>query len=514
METVTEQAPVGSSVRDILKSTSLIGGASVLTILIGMVRTKLVAVLLGPGGVGFLGLYSQLTTLASTISGLGISNSGVRQVAQAVGTNDQQRIARTVVTLRRTCWITGAIGMLVMAALAIPISLVTFGDRSQAWPVALLSVTVLLTQIAAGQACLLRGTRRIGDVARISVLGSLSSTLVGLPCYLLWGVQGIVAALTLSALSVLGVSWWYARRVPMERVALPWSATPREARDLLSLGLSFMGASLLATTTTYAIQTILFRRFGVAGLGIYQAAYSLSGSLAGFVLGAMAADFYPRLTAVAGDDESVLRMLNEQAQAATLFALPGLAAIMVLAPVIIRLFFAADFAAAVPILRWCTLGVLGRVLSWPLGFVLLAKSRGRLYLLTEAFAAALHLVTLTVFTDTWHLAGSGIAFAALYVAYTVLMLVVVGHLLGSAWTAATARLNLFGGLALVLLLLNATLNPSWFLSWMFGGVSLLGVTWFCLRRLMAQAELSTDRFLPLLRKVFWSAAKRNGHGRS
>ena len=39
----------------ILKSSALIGGSSVLTIAIGIVRTKATAVLLGPAGFGLLG---------------------------------------------------------------------------------------------------------------------------------------------------------------------------------------------------------------------------------------------------------------------------------------------------------------------------------------------------------------------------------------------------------------------------------------------------------------------------
>ena len=51
----------GGSYLSILKSTSLIGSASLLNILISMVRIKFVAVLLGPTGVGLLGLYTQIT---------------------------------------------------------------------------------------------------------------------------------------------------------------------------------------------------------------------------------------------------------------------------------------------------------------------------------------------------------------------------------------------------------------------------------------------------------------------
>src|SRR5262245_23897861 len=55
----------------ILKSSVLIGGSSVLNIGIGIVRTKAMAVLLGPAGFGLMGLYGSIADLAVSIAGMG-----------------------------------------------------------------------------------------------------------------------------------------------------------------------------------------------------------------------------------------------------------------------------------------------------------------------------------------------------------------------------------------------------------------------------------------------------------
>ena len=55
----------------ILKSSALIGGSSVLNLGIGMVRTKAMAVLLGPAGFGLMGLYGSIADLAVSIAGYG-----------------------------------------------------------------------------------------------------------------------------------------------------------------------------------------------------------------------------------------------------------------------------------------------------------------------------------------------------------------------------------------------------------------------------------------------------------
>lgn len=492
------QAPSTSSFRSILKSSTIIGGASVLNILIGLVRTKFVAVLLGPAGVGLLGMYGQIMALISTMTGMGINTSGVRQVAESVGSGDYERIARTVVTLRRTAWLTGVLGLLVMVAFCQPLSQITFGSNDYAWSIAILGVSLLAGAVSGGQGSIINGTRRIGDLAKISVIGAISGTLISIPCFYLWGQEGIVPSLILSALAALATSWWFGRRVPVIAITLPLRDSYREARQLLSLGVSFMGAGLVMALANYLIRVVMLRQFSLVDVGIYQAAFTLSGLLIGFVLGAMGADYYPRLTAVANDNDSVHRMVNEQAQISVLLSLPGLAAMMIFAPLIIKVFYTAEFTAAVPILHWCILGILGRVFSWPLGFVILAKGAGKFFFITEAFACALHLAGVFLFTQIWGLVGAGIAFMLLYVFHTCLMLYIMRHLVGKAWTRSTFNLTLVATVTMGVLMLNCTINPHQLVVWILNITVLVVVTFYCFRSLAQNAGITLKILLDKL----------------
>ena len=490
------------SYRSILKSTSLIGGASVLNILIGMVRTKFVAILLGPTGVGLFGMYGQITGLVGSATGLGIGSSGVRQVAEAVGTEDNERIARTIITLRRAVWLTGSLGMLVMIVLCVPISLITFGNHDYALPIAILGVTLLFGAIASGQGCILNGTRRIGDLAKISVIGALTGTLISLPCFYFWGQGGIVPSLIFSSMASLTTSWLFARRVPVKTIVLTLRDSYDETRRLLSLGVSFMSAGLVTVLTGYLIRIILLRQFGLSDIGIYQAAFNLSGILVGFVLGAMGIDYYPRLTAVASDNVSVHSMVNEQSQISILLSLPGLAAMMVFAPLIIQLFYAASFATAVPILRWCIMGILGRVFSWPLGFVILAKGRGKLFLVTEVIGSVFHLVGVFAFIRLWGLKGAGIAFMGLNVFFMALMLLVMRRVVGATWTRHTFMLVLLSCTVMITLMLNCSLNINTIVVWILN-LGILGVViGLCLQQLLR----STDYNI----KILFARVFKNG----
>src|ERR1043166_1543523 len=160
----------------ILKSSALIGGSSALNLAFGIVRTKAMALLLGPSGVGLIGLYSSIADLTRSVAGLGINSSGVRQIAEAVGSGDTERIARTVLTLRRLAFLSGALGALLLVILCKPVSWLTFGDFKHAGAVALLALVAFFGDISAAQAALVQGMRRIGDLARLNILGALFGT--------------------------------------------------------------------------------------------------------------------------------------------------------------------------------------------------------------------------------------------------------------------------------------------------------------------------------------------------
>lgn len=451
-----------SAYKNVLKSTSVIGGASLVNILIGMVRTKFVALLLGPAGIGLMGVYTAMIGMVGAVASMGLGTSGTRQIAEAHGAGDQDRTARTVKTLRRTVWATGALGLLILVLGCGLFSKASFGTAAYALPIAFLGVTVLLANLAVGQSCILQGTRRIGDLAKVSMIGALNGTILSLPCYYVWRINGIVPGLILTGAAAWLTSWWFARRVPLVPVELPWRESRREAGKLLHFGVPLMLSGLLGVLSAYLIPVLLVRQVGLGGVGVWQAAFTLSSILVNFVLTAMGADYYPRLTAVSQDSQRVSYEVNAQTEVGLLLAVPGLAATIIFAPLVIPLFYSGNFDGAVEVLRWSVYGVFGRVISWPLGFVLLAKGMGKTYFWTELFAMLFQVASLWMCVKWWGLPGTGIAFLLLYVFYTGLIYAVAHNVTGTSWTAPNKRhIVVFGALLAMLGLVSVGVSNPW-----------------------------------------------------
>jgi PST family polysaccharide transporter len=169
----------------------------------------------------------------------------------------------------------------------------------------------------------------------------------------------------------------YRRKLPpLPRVQLSAAETARIGWSMAGLGAASLTAGIASATVGIAIPAMVTRELGADAMGMYAAAWGLSGLFANFILNAMGADYYPRLSGASHDPKLMARLVNEQTAVGVLLALPGLVATVVLATLVIRIFYTAQFQPAAALLPWYALGIFGRVTSWPLAFVLLARVKG------------------------------------------------------------------------------------------------------------------------------------------
>ena len=429
-----------SSYGQILKSSALIGGSSLINVGVGVIRTKAFALMLGPAGFGLMGAYTSIADLVRSVAEMGITRSGVRQIAEAVGTDDSRQIARTVVVLRRVAALLGLFGASILVLLATPVSEFTFGaSGGYVTGVMLLSVVVFLNIVAGGQGALLQGMRRIADLSKMAIIGSILGTAVAIPMVYALGDSGVVPAMIAIAVVSLCISWWYARKVHVERLRLTVAEMRGEAGSLLKLGLAFMFSGLLMMGAAYAVRIIVLRSTGLDSAGLYQAGWTLGGLYVGFILQAMGTDFYPRLVAHAHDNLECNHLVNEQAQVSMLLAGPGVIATLVLSPLLLNVFYSSQFALAIDVLRWTCLGMAMRVITWPMGFIIVAKNRQRVFVAAEVAWAVVNVGLSWYCVDRYGLSGAGLAFFASYVFHAVLIYPIVRRMSGFAWSAENLK---------------------------------------------------------------------------
>jgi antigen flippase len=190
------------------------------------------------------------------------------------------------------------------------------------------------------------------------------------------------------------------------------------------------------------VRLVILHEVGLEGAGLFQSAWTLGGLYVSFILQAMGADFYPRLTANANDNAACNRMVNEQALIGLLLGGPGVLATLTLAPLVITVFYSAKFHAAVAILRWLSLGTMLQVISWPMGFISLAKGRQKIFLLSDLAWTVVYLALSFLCVRSFGLNGAGIAFFGSYVFHVVMTYAIVRRLSLFRWSGENVKTGL------------------------------------------------------------------------
>lgn len=459
-----------ASYRRILKSSSIIGGASVINVLIGLVRSKMLAILLGPGGIGLVSLYTSLMSTATAISTMGIGTIGTRQVAEVASQEDERAIA---VVRRAMFW--GAMllasgGALVIWSLREILSVHVLGGAEHATDVGWLAFGVALSVAGVSQGALIQGMRRIGDMARLSMYGALLNTVLGVALLWQWGEKGVVAYILIGPLMSFLLGHLYVSRLP--RIAskdISIREMTRQWQTLLRLGIPFMGAGLVNTLVQLWMRIEVGNTLGADSLGHFQAAWAISMQYIGFVLGAMGADYYPRLTGVINDHKAATRLVNEQTEIALLLSAPVFIAMIGLTPWIIHLLYSSAFLPAVDVLRWQILGDVLKVASWPLGFVILAAGAGKTFFWTDTLVLLLMGGMVFGYSSSMGLQITGIAFLGCYAVYLPLVYLLAKRRIQFKWRSEVKRL-------LLSVLLNCVLVAILSTRYKWGGGIAIGLT--------------------------------------
>lgn len=408
-----------SSYRSIFKATSLFGGVQVYQILIQIIKSKFVAVLLGPAGVGIMGLYQSGLQLVQQISSMGLAQSAVRDVSEANGTNDIQRIAKTITVVRKLVWITGLLGLVIVACCSPLLSKASFGNYDYTIPFIILSITLFIDQLSAGQKVVLQGMRRLKDLAKCTAFGVTFGLVTSVPLYYWLGIDGIVPTFILNSICSLILSWFYSRKIKIEKIQITPIQTLEQGKQMLVMGVSMSLSGIFTTIVAYVLRSFIQGNGGVAEVGLYQAGFVIMTTYVGMVMNSIATDYYPRLAAINKNNDKCREAVSQQGEIGTMILAPMLTCCLVFMPFILQLLYSDQFLTANEYISWACLGMMLRFAAWVISFLFVAKAESKIFIVLELLANLTHLVFNLVGYKIMGLTGLGLAFSIQYFLYFI-----------------------------------------------------------------------------------------------
>lgn len=456
------------------------GGAAFATILIGLAKMKVFALILGPEGVGLFGVYAVLLALFTTLVGMGLNSSGVRELA--VRTDDPEGMDRARWSLWLLTFALALGGAFLVLLFHEPITQLTKGGGAPFSATPLIALCVAISVVQASQMVVLQAFQRVAAVARVSFYAAILAAAAGIAAVALLGQAGVLIALIAAPLAGMLMAL-------LERKQLPALGPRPPARNvilghwatLLKLGSAFVVTVMMHRALEFGIRALIVRQEGLEGAGLYQAAISISGNNVGLILSALAADFFPRLSALSADRERAQELVNQQVRVMLLLGGPLLIGLVAAAPLALHVLYSSKFVAASSLLQFQAAGDAVKLITWALGYVLVVKGDALRFTLLEGTFALVVLALSVFFSRHLGLEGYSIAFLCTQVFYVVLLIYVCRKWHGIQ--VAGGNCLLLGCYLLVSLLLIAIGSRSWVAALLVGGVAGLSAAAFSLHQL-------------------------------
>lgn len=402
-----------------MKATSIFGGVQVFTIIISIIRSKFIALLLGPEGMGIAGLLTSTTGLISGLTNFGLGTSAIRDVASANSTGNEIRIATVIVVLKRWVWITGTFGALCMLILSPFLSQLAFGNHKYTLAFIWISITLLFTQLSIGQLVILQGMRKLQYLAKASLSGSALGLIITVPLYYQFGIDGIVPAIIITSIISFLLSRYFAKKVKIEPVKVTGARTLAEGKNMLSMGFMISMSGLIALGASYLVSIFISYTGGISQVGLYAAGFAIINGYCGLIFTAMGTDYYPRLSAVAHSNELCKQTINQQAEIALLILAPILMAFLVFIQWVVLILYSNKFSAVDAMIHWAALGMLFKAASWAIAFMLLAKGHSKIFFWNELIANIYSLVLNILGYHFMGLTGLGVSYMIGYLLYLI-----------------------------------------------------------------------------------------------
>lgn len=402
------------SYQHILKYTGMFGGVQGLNIGLGLVRTKLIALLLGPSGMGLASLFNTTVGFVSQATNLGVSFSAVRHLSSLYDAGDVSALAHFVKVVRGWSLLTALLGMLVCVMIGPLLSQTTFAWGNHSLHFMLLAPAVGMLAITGGETAILKAMRSLGALASVQVLAVVAALVISIPIYYFFWQAGIVPVIVLMAFVTMCATLWFSLRL----FPLQFGGTYGilgEGMEMVRLGVAYTLAAVIGTASEMLIRSYLNVVGDLDVLGLYNAGYMLTITYAGMVFSAMETDYYPRLSAVQHDIRATNETVNRQMEVSLLLVSPMLAALIIALPVVVPLLFSQEFLPVVGMAQVAALAMYMKVLTLPVAYITLARGYSLSYLFLETSYFVAFVILIFFGYRYWGLFGTGVAITLAHV---------------------------------------------------------------------------------------------------
>jgi len=360
-----------SRFRSILKSSA----GSLSSLLLGALAVKVVAVILGPGGVGLFSLLRQLQQTFTSLSTLSGDTALVQGLCARQGLERTQFLFSAVaILLVCTCSAT------LLAYIWVPTLLSGRTELDVGVSATLgnwLAFAIFFASGSVVMMALLNAKRELGCMA----LTQATAALIGATStYFLctnFGRVAVAPLLGIIALSSFCISTYFVLRsttVARIRASINCGFDRFQAKRFVAMAGITLVVGFAGAGTLLLVRLLIIGDFGLNQAGFFDASWTLSTVYLVVLLSSFGTYFLPTMSA-AMDTRVFFVLLQDLFKLSVVFSTPIIVFAVVTKSTLLSILYSTEFIEAADMMRWMLIGDYVKVSGWVFSIPMLAKRR-------------------------------------------------------------------------------------------------------------------------------------------
>lgn len=394
----------------------LVKGSAVLTavglgeMVMRFVRTKCIALFLGPGGTGFLAQLMIFFEMLRVLGDLGSRRGVIKQIAeQRQAGRDSDRYGEIIKTSYFLAIAASGVTGLLVTIFSPAISQSLYGTPVHYPFIVFTALLLPVASISTVTASIVKGNLDYTPFAKYT-FASYVVVMIATPFFIYflryWGavlVQGFFFIFPLVSYVIFNSRSKFISF--SKKINIP------ALREQVSYGFVQVYQDSLLNFSKVLIAAWIVKGMGLASMGLYQVVITFSTVYMAIPIQAMSGYSLP-LIAGAQTMREVTLAINESLRFVMFLLAPVIIGVMVLSEFFIQIFFSRDFLAAAAPLQIQLWGTFFLLTAFPFGVALQARGRLKALLVTATVAPILYAGLFWLLYDFKQLIGVAIAFAA------------------------------------------------------------------------------------------------------
>lgn len=373
--------------KKILGTFSKISSANLINIIVGILKIKLLSVILGTEGMGVLGQLLNINNFIVFLTTFGIPLGIVKYISEWESQNRFEEIYSLLKKIFLFSLLLSVLISLFIIVFAENISILSFGMGSFRFLLVFLAISFPFTVLTSLLESYLRGLKRYSEFVKITIINTVLSTTVFVLFPLYLGVDGLeysflASSVVCTLIYLIFLTKW--KVISFKRVFSKIKVNVDSPFwDILKLGFASLVIGCLSQISLLVIRRSIIEDFGLSANGLYQSVLSVSNNYISFIYMALGVYYLPLFSQISDKDELNLE-INSGVKFVVCFVFPIITTSFVFRNLLIRLFFNSQFDMAEQFYLYNFMGDFFRAIALMLALWQIPKLKTKSWILLES----------------------------------------------------------------------------------------------------------------------------------